>query len=56
MVQVSSEGQGLAETHRPFSAQISIMSRIFRLKQYVQGWMAHYGCGLKYDDAVELDG
>ncbi len=35
---------------------ISIMSRIVRLKQYVQGWMAHYGCGLKYDDAVELDG
>lgn len=35
---------------------ISIMSRLYRLKQYVQGWMAHYGCGLKYDDAVELDG
>ena len=35
---------------------ISIMSRILRLKQYVQGWMAHYGCGLKYDDAVKLDG
>ncbi len=35
---------------------ISIESRIFRLKQYVQGWMAHYGCGLKYDDAVDLDG
>ena len=35
---------------------ISIESRIFRLKQYVQGWMAHYGCGLKYDDAVKLDG
>jgi len=35
---------------------ISIMSRIHRLKQYVQGWMAHYGCGLKYNDAVELDG
>jgi len=35
---------------------ISIMSRIYRLKQYVQGWMAHYGCGLKYNDAVELDG
>ncbi len=35
---------------------ISIVSRILRLKQYVQGWMAHYGCGLKYDDAVELDG
>jgi len=35
---------------------ISIMSRVYRLKQYVQGWMAHYGCGLKYNDAVELDG
>ena len=35
---------------------ISILSRIFRLKQYIQGWMAHYGCGLKYDDAVKLDG
>jgi len=35
---------------------ISIMSRIHRLKQYVQGWMAHYGCGLKYDDALALDG
>ncbi len=35
---------------------ISILSRIIRLKQYVQGWMAHYGCGLKYTDAVELDG
>lgn len=35
---------------------ISIMSRLYRLKQYVQGWMAHYGCGLKYDDAVKLDG
>lgn len=35
---------------------ISIMSRVYRLKQYVQGWMAHYGCGLKYDVAVELDG
>lgn len=35
---------------------ISIQSRIIRLKQYVQGWMAHYGCGLKYDDAVKLDG
>jgi RNA-directed DNA polymerase len=35
---------------------ISIMSRVFRLKQYVQGWMAHYGCGLKFDDAVKLDG
>ena len=35
---------------------ISIESRIFRLKQYVQGWMAHYGCGLKFDDAVKFDG
>jgi len=35
---------------------ISIGSRIYRLKQYVQGWMAHYGCGLLYDDAVALDG
>ena len=35
---------------------ISIASRIKRLKEYVQGWMAHYGCGLKYDDAVKLDG
>jgi RNA-directed DNA polymerase len=35
---------------------ISIKSRLIRLKQYVQGWMAHYGCGLKYDDAVKLDG
>jgi RNA-directed DNA polymerase len=35
---------------------ISIMSRIVRLKYFIQGWMAHYGCGLKYDDAVELDG
>ncbi len=35
---------------------ISIASRLFRLKQYIQGWMAHYGCGLKYDDAVKLDG
>jgi len=35
---------------------ISIASRIKRLKEYVQGWMAHYGCGLKYDDGVKLDG
>ena len=35
---------------------ISIMSRVYRLKQFVQGWTAHYGCGLKYDVAVELDG
>ena len=31
---------------------ISIASRIKRLKEYVRSWMAHYGCGLKYDDAV----
>ena len=35
---------------------ISIASRIERLKEYVRGWLAHYGCGLKYDDAVKLDG
>jgi len=35
---------------------ISIDSRIIDLKQYIQGWMAHYGCGLKYNDAVKLDG
>lgn len=35
---------------------ISIDSRLKTLRQYAQGWMAHYGCGLKYDDAVEFDG
>ena len=35
---------------------ISIKLRIIRLRHYIQGWMAHYGCGLKYDDAVKLDG
>lgn len=35
---------------------ISIGSRIHRLRQYVQGWMAHYGCGLTYNDAVKFDG
>jgi RNA-directed DNA polymerase len=35
---------------------ISIESRIRRLREYAQGWMAHYGCGLKYDDAIALDG
>ena len=35
---------------------ISIGARIHRLKEFIQGWMAHYGCGLKYNDAVELDG
>jgi RNA-directed DNA polymerase len=35
---------------------ISIDSRIKDLKEYIQGWMAHYGCGLKYNDAVKLDG
>lgn len=41
-------------THR--CPGISIGSRIIRLKQYAQGWMGHYGCGLKYDDAIALDG
>ena len=35
---------------------ISIQSRIYRLRHYVQGWMAHYGCGVKFNDAVTLDG
>jgi hypothetical protein len=35
---------------------ISIAARIIRLRRYVQGWMAHYGCGLRYNDAVKLDG
>ena len=35
---------------------ISIAARVNRLKNYVRGWMAHYGCGLKYNDAVRLDG
>jgi RNA-directed DNA polymerase len=35
---------------------ISIDSRIIDLKEYIQGWMAHYGCGLKYNDAIKLDG
>ncbi len=35
---------------------ISIESRIINLQRYVQGWMAHYGCGLKFDDAVKFDG
>ena len=35
---------------------ISIGSRIIRLRQYAQGWMGHYGCGLKFDDAIALDG
>ncbi|MES9902006.1 MAG: reverse transcriptase domain-containing protein, partial [Sedimenticola sp.] len=35
---------------------ISIASRIIRLRQYAQGWMGHYGCGLKYNDTVALDG
>jgi len=34
---------------------ISIESRIKRLREYVQGWMGHYGCGLKYNDAVAFD-
>lgn len=35
---------------------ISIESRYFELKKYIQGWMSHYGCGLKFDTAVMLDG
>jgi len=35
---------------------ISIGSRIHKLREYVQGWMGHYGCGLKYSDAVAFDG
>jgi len=35
---------------------ISIESRIQRLREYAQGWMAHYGCGLKYNDTIALDG
>jgi len=35
---------------------ISIESRIIRLREYAQGWMGHYGCGLKYNDAVALEG
>ena len=35
---------------------ISIESRIIRLREYIQGWMGHYGCGLKFDDAVKFDG
>lgn len=35
---------------------ISVESRIIRLRQYAQGWMGHYGCGLKYNDSVALDG
>jgi RNA-directed DNA polymerase len=35
---------------------ISIESRIYRMREYAQGWMAHYGCGLKFNDAVKFDG
>jgi len=35
---------------------ISIAARVTRLRKYISGWMAHYGCGLKYNDAVRLDG
>lgn len=35
---------------------IPIDARVHRLQQYVQGWMAHYGCGLKFDEAVAFDG
>lgn len=34
---------------------LSIGSRLSRLREYVQGWMGHYGCGLKYDDALQFD-
>jgi RNA-directed DNA polymerase len=26
------------------------------LREYAQGWMAHYGIGMKYNDVVEFDG
>jgi RNA-directed DNA polymerase len=35
---------------------ISIESRYFKLRKYIQGWMSHYGYGLKFDAAVMLDG
>jgi RNA-directed DNA polymerase len=36
---------------------ISIESRIQqRLREYVPGWMGHYGCGLRYNDATALEG
>jgi len=35
---------------------IPIDARVPRLQQYVQGWMAHYGCGLKFDEAAAFDG
>jgi len=35
---------------------ISIESRIYSLGQYIRGWMAHYGCGVKFNDAVAFDG
>ncbi len=34
---------------------VSMEYRFISLKQYIQGWMAYYAIGLKYDDAVELD-
>ena len=35
---------------------ISIESRYTELRKYIQGWMSHYGCGLKFDTAAMLDG
>ena len=30
--------------------------RLLKLRQKSQGWMAHYGRGLRFQDAVDLDG
>lgn len=35
---------------------ISIESRLIGLREYVQGWMSHYGCGLMFNDTREFDG
>jgi RNA-directed DNA polymerase len=35
---------------------ISMEMRIKTLREYAQGWMAHYGIGMKYNDVVEFDG
>ena len=35
---------------------ISIESRYSELREYIQGWMSHYDCGLKFNTAVMLDG
>ncbi len=35
---------------------ISMEMRIRTLREYAQGWMAHYGIGMKYNDVVEFDG